>query len=289
VQRSQLPYLAGFEPGMRELDALGWSDGLAFTAYGLNIGLRVNRPDVWEAALSSLPPGWAPATTLAVDHLYSLRVGAPNPSPELRAYGWLYLNAERIARSLELKYLCHELESSMQLHLAEWARARTFIHAGVVGWQGRALVLPGRSFSGKTTLVAALVRAGARYYSDEYAVLDEDGYVHPYTRRMALRRQEGGLPLRCRAEDLGGQPGEEPLRIGVVAFARYEPGLEWRPQVVSAGRASLEMLDHAVGALRAPRATMAAIRAAVAGTTAVKGLRGEADAAATDLLRLLAA
>jgi hypothetical protein len=288
VHRAQIPYLAGFEPGMRELDRLGWSDGLAFNAYGLRVGLRVNRPDVWQAALRSLPPDWTRAANPAVDHLYSLRVGAPNPTPELRAYGWLYLNAERIARSLDLEYLCHELESSLQLRMAEWTRARTFIHAGVVGWQGRALVLPGRSFSGKTTLVAALVRAGAQYYSDEYAVLDEDGNVHPYTRRLALR-QGRGLPLRCRAEDLGGQPGQDPLRIGVVAFARYEAGLEWRPQRLSAGRASLEMLDHAVGVLRFPRTTLAAIRAALAGAATVKGLRGEAAPTAVELLRLLAA
>jgi hypothetical protein len=42
------------------------------------------------------------------------------------------------------------------------------------------MVLPGKSFAGKTTLVAALVRAGAEYWSDEYAVLDANGDVHPY-------------------------------------------------------------------------------------------------------------
>jgi hypothetical protein len=34
------------------------------------------------------------------------------------------------------------------------------------------------SYSGKTTLVSELIRAGATYYSDEYAVIDERGRVH---------------------------------------------------------------------------------------------------------------
>ena len=71
------------------------------------------------------------------------------------------------------------------VHVANYAPDRVFVHAGVVAWRGRALVLPGTSFAGKTTLVAELVRAGAIYYSDEYAVLDEQGRVHPYSARSA--------------------------------------------------------------------------------------------------------
>jgi uridine kinase len=41
------------------------------------------------------------------------------------------------------------------------------------------IAIPGRSFSGKTSLVTALVRAGAVYYSDEFAVIDRDGLVRP--------------------------------------------------------------------------------------------------------------
>jgi hypothetical protein len=32
---------------------------------------------------------------------------------------------------------------------------------------------------GKTTLVVALLRAGAHYYTDDFALLDGDGLVHP--------------------------------------------------------------------------------------------------------------
>ena len=59
-------------------------------------------------------------------------------------------------------------------------------HAGVVGWRGRAIVIPGRSHAGKSTLVAELVRRGAVYYCDEFAVLHETGRVHPYRRTPVL-------------------------------------------------------------------------------------------------------
>ena len=79
---------------------------------------------------------------------------------------------------MNLDLILDTLESDLQLHVAEQARRRLFVHAGVVGWKGRAIVIPGRSFTGKTTLVAELVRAGASYYSDEYALIDSRGKIH---------------------------------------------------------------------------------------------------------------
>jgi len=78
-------------------------------------------------------------------------------------------------------------ETDLQLYVAEMAPRRLFVHAGVVGWRGQAIIIPGRTFTGKTTLVAALVKAGATYYSDEYAVLDVRGRVHPYARPLGIR------------------------------------------------------------------------------------------------------
>ena len=44
------------------------------------------------------------------------------------------------------------------------------IRAGVVAWNGRAALLPGARQAGKTTLVAELLKKGAVYYSDAYAL-----------------------------------------------------------------------------------------------------------------------
>jgi hypothetical protein len=58
-----------------------------------------------------------------------------------------------------------------------WVRAEQglAIHAGAVCDGERALILPGRAGSGKTTLTAALVHAGLGYLSDDSVLLETDG------------------------------------------------------------------------------------------------------------------
>ena len=74
----------------------------------------------------------------------------------------VYVGARRRARTRDLGEAFAVLESELRQSLAARSRQRTFVHAGVVGWRGQAIVVPGRSRSGKTTLVAELVRAGRR-------------------------------------------------------------------------------------------------------------------------------
>jgi hypothetical protein len=74
-----------------------------------------------------------------------------------------------------------------------------FVHAGVVALDGRGVILVGESGSGKTSTVAALVRRGARYLSDEVALLDPAaGAVIPFLVPMAVkswtRKAAGMLP-----------------------------------------------------------------------------------------------
>jgi hypothetical protein len=179
------------------------------------------------------------------------------------------------------------LRRELMVHVAEHAPGLVFVHAGVVGWKGRALVLPGVSFAGKTTLVAELMRAGAAYYSDEYAVIGEDGLVHPYARELQMR-VDGGIEQRpVRVEELQGANGSEPLRVGLVAFAEYAPGAKWMPEFVSAGTAALEMMRHAIPVQHAPQRVMATLARMMQDATAVRSLRGEADVAARGLLRMM--
>src|SRR5437667_10027272 len=200
---------------MAKIDRLGWADGICFTSYGLRIGIRVNEPEVLARLPDHLPPGWKPAPSPIVDRLYSLRAATTGRSTAIRNFNLLYAGAARLARTKALEELFEPLESDLQMFVAEWARRRVFVHAGVVGWRGQAIVIPGMSFSGKSTLVAALVRAGATYYSDEYAVFDAQGRVHPYPRPLALRDESGEQTRRCSPEALGGRSGSRPLPVGL--------------------------------------------------------------------------
>jgi hypothetical protein len=269
---------------MQKIDRLGWAAGICFVSYGLRIGIRVNRPELLDPLEPLLPPGWKPALSPAVEYLYSLRAAEDRRAARARGYHLLFAGARGLGRSLDLDELYEALESHVQLLVAEAARRRVFVHAGVVGWRGRAILFPGRSFSGKTTLVAALVRAGATYYSDEYAVLDERGRVHPYPRRLSVRETGQVRPRRCTPEALGGRAGTKPLPIGLTVLTSYQPGARWRPRKVPAGQAALALLDNSVPARRKPAAVLDALQQVVSSTVTVKGVRGEAEEMAADLL-----
>src|SRR6187401_1422164 len=181
---------------------------MSITSYGTRVGIRASDPDALPALLDRLPPGWQAKPMRTVDRLYSFVVGAREGG--IRRLNVLYGNAELLARSRGLDEALETFAADVQLHVAERAARRVFVHAGVVGWGGRAIVLPGRSFSGKTTLVLELVRAGATYYSDDYAVFDARGRVHPFPRQLSIRENGAHAQERHPVEALGGVAGELP-------------------------------------------------------------------------------
>lgn len=61
------------------------------------------------------------------------------------------------------------------------------VHAGAVAGPSGAILIAGRSGQGKSTLVLGLVRRGYELLSDELALLDRDGLVHPYPRAVHVR------------------------------------------------------------------------------------------------------
>ncbi len=136
---------------------------MTIVSHGTRVGIRTDTPGLLERAQEILPPGWAPSSVTKVRRLYSLLVGK-GLRPGDRRFHLLYMNAFLLARSPDLDDVLHRLESDVQLYVAERARGKVFVHARVVAWNGKAILLPGRTFSGKTTLVAGLLRAGATYY-----------------------------------------------------------------------------------------------------------------------------
>lgn len=266
-----------------ELKQANWLAGFAFLAYGLRIGVRSNDRQAIEKLLPHLPPGWKISKS-AVDRLYSLVVRRKG---NRRGLHELYAGAERLGGNTGLEELLNFFESDLQLYVAEYAPQRIFVHAGVVGWKGRAILIPGRSFSGKTTLVAAMVKAGALYYSDEYAVLDKSGLVYPYPRKLGIR--EGNKIVRTQkysAREIGGKTGSKPLPVGLVLVSQYSEGARFRARAMSTGEAVLALLKNTVSARRQPEMALATLNQAVAGALAIRSRRGEAVEMTESLFRL---
>jgi hypothetical protein len=279
-----LPYLSHITTQQGRVDRLGWTNGRTFSAYGLCFCLRSNTPAGLEQAAAHLPLGWHAAPSGEVDILYSLRLAPPGNPKGRRSYHLLYCDAVLVARSLDLAPLLIALEHHAELLTAWLAQDCLFVHAGVVGWQGRAILIPGRSMSGKTTLVQALVEGGAAYYSDEFAVLDKEGRVHPYPVPLSLRSHDGRPARKTLVETLGGQTGVEPLPVGLVVVTRYRRGSAWRPRKLSPGQALLALMDNTVAARRDPAHSMPILKRAVTNAHALKSQRGEAGEIAPFLL-----
>lgn len=256
---------------MKTREAVSQQAGLAVEANGVRIGVRVDDACLLDAVTKRLPHGWRPIDSSDVDEFFSLLA---LESPEGTTYR-VCRHATELDPPTSLDNALESLESHLQIHVAERAVDRVFVHAGVVGWRGRAIVLPGRSFAGKTTLVSELLRAGATYYSDEYAVLDPQGLVHPFTRPLAIRT---GSPNRQRVQ-LKVPPhraGDEPLPVGLIVLTSYRRRARWRPERLSPGRALLEVLNHAVPARRKPAIVLDTLEQIVTRTPVVKSLRGDA-------------
>src|SRR3954468_2860418 len=209
---------------MAKIDRLGWADGMSFNAFGVRFGVRVNDSCVLEKLIDRMPPGTQPSAAKRVDHLYSVTGFPAATNGKIRKFNLGYWNLSRFARSRSFAELLDSFESHLQLTVAEHAPRRIFVHAGVVGWKGRAIVIPGLSYSGKTTLVDQLIRRGASYYSDEYAVIDQQGRVHPYPRVLGIRSSENGGAVKISAKQIGAEVGAKPLRIGLVVATRFKEG-----------------------------------------------------------------
>jgi hypothetical protein len=280
----QLP--DAMSPCMAKLDRVGWAAGACIDAYGARIGIRVNRAALLDRLLSLLPPGWKPLAAPRVDELHSLVLGGETRT-RARAYNLVYWGIARRARTLDLEQALSVLEADLRLNVAASATRRVFLHAGVVAHRGRAIVLPGRSGAGKTTLVAALVRAGATYYSDEFAVLDGRGRVHPFAKPLSLREPEMGGARSVTAEELGAASGTRPLPVGLVVLSAYRDGARWRPLRLTPGAALMNLVPHTVPVRRRPEASLRALTAMVERAVVLKSSRGEAEALASRLLEKL--
>jgi len=177
--------------------------------------------------------------------------------------------------------LQHAVDDAILRRLSGFA----WVHAGVVAVGGAAILLPGASGAGKTTLVRELAKRGAQYFSDEYALLDLQGQVHPYPRALMLRDgtdvQQPTLP-----EELSLSTGTQAVRAALVlTLTRTHPGAcELRRLCASEGL--IYLLRNTPHVLSERPEILAPFKAAAAHAVFYEGSRGEAAEAAEEILRL---
>lgn len=180
-----------------------------------------------------------------------------------------------------------ELSSEFHFAVAMYARPYLFVHAGVVAWRGRALVFPGRSMTGKSTLVSRLVENGATYFSDEYAVFDRSGRIHPYRKALSLRpngtlsRMHRPAPAG-RIERYGVMPA--PVAVGVLAFLKYKSNSQWRPRQLTPAEAVLALFKNTIAAQTRGEFALRTLSRVARGASSIEGVRPDVSVAAPALI-----
>jgi hypothetical protein len=267
-----------------------WLASQHFSAYGTRFLIRTNRTSILPALLARLPLGSElipPQNGHPPDHVYSIVVSDRQGFSAILRH-----DGRRLAVAQNEGQLLTVFEQQVVSRLVKSARDRVFIHAGVVGWRGRAILIPGRSTHGKTTLVMHFVQAGATYYSDEFALLDSEGLVHPYARPLQVRMQKGSLiQTLVPVEQLGGSGGvgHQPIQPVMLLACRYRENANWLPNEITPGAAVLEMTRHSTSAFRNPHAAFQATSQAASHLKAWRGTRGEAQQVVEWALKLLEA
>jgi hypothetical protein len=252
-------------------------------AYGVRFGVDVDDASVLPAVVARLPPGTRACQSSARSFECSV-VKAAAPLDAGQTERWqVHVGTESEAHTHSEGEALEAFEGLLRFEVARRATLWTFIHAGVVGWRGRAIVIPGFSFAGKSTLVEALVRAGATYYSDEFAVCDHRGLVYPFAQPLTIR-ESGGRNRRVTAGELGITSDSPPLPIGTIVSTQYVPGAVWRPLCGSPAEGVLALLPHTLRAQQAPARVMRLLARVAETAVTLTGLRGEAEDTAADLL-----
>jgi len=245
--------------------------------------LTYDDPELEPRMREILPPGWTPAKADPSSTRFAWRETGPD-AYEVTIGGVPAVEHASLEVALTL------LDSQMRLSIAASATEWLFVHAGVVAVEDRALLIPGATFTGKTTLVHALVQAGATYYSDEYAVLDGAGLVHPYPRPLSTRSDDGSAVRGRRAGPAGRvAASDERASTAAIVITRFRAGVPWRPKRLTSGQGVLALLANTVPAQARPEESLRTLGRAVAGATTLEGDRGEAAPVASALLDELAA
>jgi hypothetical protein len=260
--------------------------GFRFESFGVKVEVAGNDPDLIkdarDVATRALVGMLRPIDNAEVDHLFELNIGDD---------GVYYsrLNGDDLSSDERRAAFLNFYDGILRVTVGEYARDRVFVHAGAVAWKGKAILIPADSFKGKSTLVAELVKRGAVYYSDEFAILDSDGMVHPFPRPIAMRTDEADYKMyELDPANIGGTIALGPASVGSIVFTEYDP-LDGNNELeaISPGQGLLRIIPFTLCLRRQPEFTMNVLNKITSHAIITSGRRGPADSFAETLLNFV--
>lgn len=247
---------------------------ISFSFHGLTCRLTFDDFNLLKKLLQLLPPYCEISKVEKAEQIFKLITGTPEK------INGLYLNDEQILEFRELDETVFEaIESKIQLSMAvALPPKRYFLHAGAVAFNNIGIIISGSSFSGKTTLTKEFLKAGAEYYSDDCAVIDNSGNLFPYSKTLSVRNnfQESEI---VKAETIGAISGCQPIQVRLVILTEYKKSYTWKCQKIKEGKAVWELsknLFYPASMTLYPTETFQALANIVNQSVILGGKRGEA-------------
>ena len=124
-----------------------------FESYGVKVRLESNKSETLAQAKATarraLLGRLDSIDCQLADHSFGFRV-------DKKGVCYLFQDGQKMVHGLPDQRFFRFFDSLVRILVGEFAPEHVFIHAGVVGWKGKAILFPADSFKGKTTLVAEL-------------------------------------------------------------------------------------------------------------------------------------
>ena len=122
-----------------------------------------------------------------IGHLKSEETAEPNFIIDVQGKLWgdrqlcsnIYSDGDPQAQAIKLSKLGPLVKTTLWVKAVNSYDYLMNLHAGVVGRDGRCILLPAEAGSGKSSLTAALMHSGLGYYSDEVALIEPDSFQVP--------------------------------------------------------------------------------------------------------------
>jgi hypothetical protein len=231
---------------------------LSLTVLGRNVRVRCEDAEAW--ALSVANYAQMQGELKAPDLSYTVRREKASSAFVIRRNGQEPLIA---SDDSELLFL---FEKNITIELQKLRPDLYFIHAAVVEFTGKALMLVGESGSGKSMTTWALLHHGFRYLSDELGPVDLKTFrVYPYPHALCLKSEPPdayALPqktlhtsrtLHVPVEELPSRVVKSPMPLAAIFFLRYCPEAS-APSVqpISKAAAGARLIANALNPLAHP-------------------------------------